>query len=106
MESLIFLTEGLQMSNNLFDSYEFITGLYYNKRTSSFYKFLQTNESVKMVPMKDIKFKEIVKETRYPMWLLKHSLGVKGTLNQFAIATKEESLNSIDLWLVIQKFEI
>ena len=65
------------MSNNLFDSYEFITGIFYNKRTATYFKFLQTNESVKMIPLKDVKFKEIVKEVRFPIWLLRHSLGVK-----------------------------
>jgi Ni,Fe-hydrogenase III large subunit len=90
------------MSNNLFDSYEFITGLYYNKRTSSFYKFLQTNESVKMVPMKDIKFKEIVKETRYPMWLLKHSLGVKGGEEDYSEMDTQSIRNSNER----RKFEL
>ena len=45
---------GFSMSNNLFDSYEFITGIYYNNRTSTYFKFLQTNESVKMIPLKDV----------------------------------------------------
>ena len=66
------------MPNNLFDSYEIVTGLFYNQRTSSYFKFLQTNDSVKMVPVKEVKFKEIIKQIRFPMWLLKHSLGVKG----------------------------
>ena len=50
------------MPNNLFDSYEIVTGLFYNQRTSSYFKFLQTNDSVKMVPVKEVKFKEIIKQ--------------------------------------------
>lgn len=66
------------MLNSLFDSYELITGLFHSKRNSCFYQFLQNNESVKMVPLKETKVKDIIKEICYPMWLLKHSLGVSG----------------------------
>ena len=65
------------MPNNLFDSYEIVTGLFYNQRTSSYFKFLQTNDSVKMVPVKEVKFKEIIKQIRFPMWLLQQVLELK-----------------------------
>ncbi len=65
------------MSNSLFDSYEFITGLFYSQKNSCFYKFLQNNESVKMVALKDLKLKDILKDIRFPIWLLRHSVGVK-----------------------------
>lgn len=82
------------MSNNLFDSYEFITGIFYNKRTTTYFKFLQTNESVKMVPLKDVKFKEIVKEVRFPIWLLRHSLGVKSGEEDYSEVDIESIKNS------------
>jgi Ni,Fe-hydrogenase III large subunit len=76
------------MSNNLFDSYELITGIFFSRRNSCFYKFLQNNESVKMIPLKDLKLKDIVKEIRFPLWLLKHSLGVE---------SGEEDYSDIDI---------
>jgi Ni,Fe-hydrogenase III large subunit len=86
--------EDFPMSNNLFDSYEFITGIFYNKRTATYFKFLQTNESVKMVPLKDVKFKEIVKEVRFPIWLLRHSLGVKSGEEDYSEVDIESIKNS------------
>jgi Ni,Fe-hydrogenase III large subunit len=86
--------EDFPMSNNLFDSYEFITGIFYNKRTTTYFKFLQTNESVKMVPLKDVKFKEIVKEVRFPIWLLRHSLGVKSGEEDYSEVDIESIKNS------------
>ncbi|MBP7283983.1 MAG: metal (Ni/Fe) hydrogenase large subunit [Leptospiraceae bacterium] len=76
------------MSSSLFDSYEFVTGLFHSKKNSCFYKFLQNNESVKMIPVKDVKFKDIVKDIRIPIWLIRHSLG---------IASGEENYSEIDI---------
>ncbi|HMW07174.1 MAG TPA: metal (Ni/Fe) hydrogenase large subunit [Leptospiraceae bacterium] len=84
------------MSNNsLFDSFEFITGLFYNKRTSTYYKFLQNNESVRMVPLKDAKLQDILKEIRFPIWVLRHSLGVEGGEENYS-DVDIESVKKID----------
>ena len=82
------------MSYNLFDAYEIVTGLYFNKRTSNYYKFFQTNDNLKMEVLKDVKLKDLVNDTRNPIWLLRHSLGVSAGDENYSEVNIESIKNS------------
>ena len=81
---------------NIYDSFEFVTAVFNHRRSSTLYKFLQNSDSIRMLTVKESKFKEFARDIQIPLWALKHSLGV---------SSGEEDFSNIDVQSIEDIFE-
>ncbi len=71
-------------------TYNSITGFFHNKRNQDFFIFKQDEKSVKMEKIKNPNLKIIFKNYQYPLWLLRHSIGVPGGEENFSDTISEK----------------
>ncbi|MCB1189361.1 MAG: metal (Ni/Fe) hydrogenase large subunit [Leptospiraceae bacterium] len=61
-----------------YEEYQSTTGLFYHKRTDKYYSFFQKYDSVFMNTLETTNYNEIIHNRHFPLWMLRHSLGVPG----------------------------
>ncbi len=81
---------------NIFDSFEIVIGIHKEFKTENFYKFIGDSDSIRLEILKDIRFKDLVKDIQIPIWLLRHSFGINGS---------EEDYSDIDIHSIEDIFE-
>lgn len=72
-------------------NYRSITGFFYNKRNKTYYEFLQNKSSVLMQALRDPNINTIINDSRYPYWILRHSLGEPGGHEDYSDLIKEKN---------------